>query len=33
MQSVPPDSLVYYEAKQMRVISKRERPAEQGKGL
>ncbi|HEY2711010.1 MAG TPA: serine O-acetyltransferase EpsC [Chthoniobacterales bacterium] len=33
MQSVPPDSLVYYEAKQMRVISKRERPAEQEKGL
>jgi serine O-acetyltransferase len=33
MQSVPPDSLVYYEAKQMRVISKRERPPEQGKGL
>ncbi len=33
MQSVPPDSLVYYEAKQMKVISKRERPAEQGKGL
>jgi serine O-acetyltransferase len=25
MQSVPPDSLVYYEAKQVRIISKRER--------
>ncbi len=31
MQSVPPDSLVYYEEKQVRIVSKRERPAAAGK--